>query len=58
MKRIWKRFKEEFEEDPAKMLMVCAGTMTAAAMLTNAYVNYKKNRVWAQEVNRRDRMTR
>lgn len=53
-----KRLQQRFEEDPVQVLAVAAAVLTSTAMCMNAYANLKSRRTWAQEVNRRDRMSR
>lgn len=58
MQKAWNRIKQEWEEDPVKVLVIASLVATAAAKLIEAGNNTRNSHAWKKEVNRRDRMTR
>lgn len=58
MDKAMARLKVEWERNPLQVIAVAALAATAAAKLLSASTESRNARVWAKEVDRRDRMSR
>lgn len=56
--KIKARVKESFEANPMGTIAVGALAVTALAKLLGAYSNLRRDKVWAREVARRERLRR